>query len=352
VADLRPLCLLLLPRPLDGFILRDQAEDLLRAEGVVAVDPPRVPYGAVARLPHAIGHVLANGVAKRLIRALRRNGDRPKVVVIFHPVQVPLAQAILARTPDCELWYGRWDRYERAYDAGPHLRARLEELHEAAALLSSLTFVASDELARLEEAAGRDATLVPLSADSFPAPDPAGTVVAVSLGHLGWRTDWALLRALAERMPNLVLLLIGAWHDDESKDDEDYAFCRAHPGFVWLGARSDEEASRLILCADAGIVPFKVEPFNDAGLPYRILKYARLGRRTVTPDLAGVKTWSRAVTTAADADAFAAALIEQAGARTSPDLELRAWALEQTAASQNAPLWDRLRELGIPARPR
>lgn len=348
MSQLRPLCLLLLPRPLEGFILRDQAEDLLRAEGVVAVDPPRVPYGALARLPHRVADRLARGVAKRLLKALRRNGDRPKVIVIFHPVQVLLARAILEREPDCELWYGRWDRYEHAYDAGPHLRARLAEMHEAAARLSALTFVASDELARLEDEAGRDAVLVPLSADAFPAPDPAGTVIAVSLGHLGWRTDWALLRAVAERMPELVLLLIGAWHDDESEDDPDYAWCRAHPGFVWLGARSDAEAAGLILCADVGIVPFKVEPFNDAGLPYRILKYARLGRRTVTPDLAGVKTWSEAVTTAPDADAFAAALRAQAGTRVTPHLELRAWALEQTAEAQNAPLWQRLRELEIP----
>ena len=344
---LRPLCLLLLPRPLEGFILRDQAEDLLRADGVVAVDPPRVPYGALARMPHPMADRLANGVAKRLLRALARNGDRPKVVVIFHPVQVLLARAILEREPDCELWYGRWDRYEHAYDAGPEMRRRLTAMHEAAAAGAALTFVASGELARLEEEAGRDATLVPLSADGFPAPDPTGAVIAVSLGHLGWRTDWALLRAVAERMPNLVLLLIGAWHDDESKDDADYAWCRAHPGFVWLGARSDEEAARLILCADVGIVPFKVEPFNDAGLPYRILKYARLGRRTVTPELAGVKTWADAVTTAADADAFAAALTEQAGARARPDLALREWALGQTAEAQNGPLWRRLAELGI-----
>lgn len=347
MADLRPLCLLLLPRPLDGFILRDQAEDLLRADGVVAVDPPRVRYGALARLPPVLGEVLANGVAKRLVKALRRNGDRPKVIVIFHPVQLLLARAVLARVDGCELWYGRWDRYEHAYDAGPHLRERLGKLHEAAAQLSSLTFVASDELARLEDEAGRTTTLVPLAADTFPAPDPTGPVIAVSLGHLGWRTDWALLRAVAERMPNLVLLLVGAWHNDECAEDSDYAWCRAHPGFVWLGARSDEEASRLILCADVGIVPFKVEPFNDAGLPYRILKYARLGRRTVTPELAGVKTWSQAVTTAADAEAFAAALTEEAGRRADPDLALRDWALDQTAASQNAPLWDRLRELGI-----
>ncbi len=160
---------------------------------------------------------------------------------------------------------------------------------------------------------------MPLAADSFPAPDPSAAVVAISLGHLGWRTDWALLRAVAERMPELVLLLVGAWHDDESKDDPDYAACRSAPNLVWLGAQDDEAAARLILCADVGIVPFKVEPFNDAGLPYRILKYARLGRRTITPPLAGVATWQDAVTVAPDADAFVAALRASAGARTQPD---------------------------------
>jgi hypothetical protein len=347
-ADLRPLCLLLLPRPLEGFILRDQAEDLLRAQAVVAVDPPRIPYGALLRLPHPVGQRLADRTAKRLVKVLHRNGDRPKVVVIFHPVQVLLAAAILKRDPDCELWYGRWDRYEHAYDAGPARRARLTELHEAAAQLSSLTFVASTELQRLEHEEGREAELVPLAADAFPAPDPTGHVVAVSLGHLGWRTDWKLLRAVGERLgTRLTLLLIGAWHDDEMKGDGDYAWCREHPGFVWLGARSDEDAARLILCADVGIVPFKVEPFNDAGLPYRILKYARLGRRTVSLDLAGVKTWADAVTATPDADTFAEALLQQAGRRTAPDLELRAWALEQTAQHQNAPLRARLRALGI-----
>ena len=53
------------------------------------------------------------------------------------------------------------------------------------------------------------------------------------------------------------------------------------------------------------------------------------------------------MTTAADADAFVAALRAQAGARVRPDIELRAWALEQTAERVNAPLWERLRELGV-----
>src|SRR5262249_13874312 len=157
--------------------------------------------------------------------------------------------------------------------------------------------------------AGRDAVVVGPGADTFPSPDPARqSGIAVSLGHLGWRTDRALLRAVAGQVGGLTLLLIGAWDDEECKGGEDYAGWRGRAGFVWLGERADSEAARLIGCADVGIVPFKREPFNEAALPYRILKYALLGRATVSPDLAGVHTWDRAVTTAADADAFAAAL--------------------------------------------
>src|SRR4051812_21113493 len=255
-----PLCLLLLPRPLEQFILRDQAQDLLRAPGVVAVDPPQLRYGALARMPRGVAGAVSSVQAGRLLKALH---GRPAVVVIFHPLQLPLAEAVIERSGGrAELWYGRWDRYEHAYDASPRLRDHIAALHERAARSSALTFVASEKLADLEREAGREAQVVGLAADSFPAPDPAATVVAVSLGHLGRRTDWTLLRAVAETMPELVLLLVGAEHPDEVGSDPDYQACRAKPNLVWLGARSDDEAARLILCADVGIVPLKVEPFN------------------------------------------------------------------------------------------
>ena len=347
----RPLCVLLLPRELGAFVQREQAEDLLRSSGVVAVDPPRLPYGAYGRLPAALGDALAATQARRLLRALRRRGGEPRVVVIFHPLQYPLARAVIGRSTGAELWYGRWDRYERAHVAGEAMRGRLEELHALAAQRAALIFVASHELVRLEREAGREALLATNPADSFPAPDPESTVVAVSLGHLGHRNDWALLRTVADELgERLVLLLIGRWYDDECAGDEDYRACREHPSLVWLGHRSDAEAARLILTADVGIVPFKRDAFNDAGLPNRILKYARLGRRTVSLDLPGTRTWERAVTAVPDAPAFARALLEQAGARARPDLELREWALRQNAASQNGPLWDRLERLGVASR--
>jgi hypothetical protein len=339
----RPLALLLLPRTLEEFILRDQAEDLLRAPGVVAIEAPRVRYGVLGRLPDWLGSALAVGQARRL-----KLPGAPKVIVIFHPFQYPLARAVLDRNPGSELWYGRWDRYEEAYDADGRTKERLAELHRLAAERSALTFVASSELERLEREEGREATLISLAADSFPAPDPTGTVVAISLGHQGWRMDWRLLRRVAEELGDeLVLLLVGAWRDDQSGSDPGYTACREAPNIVWLGRLDDEAAARMILCADVGLVPFERSPFNDAALPYRILKYARLGRRTIAPDLPGIGTWEHAVVRAPDADAWVRALRSFAGARVRPDSELREWATAQTAFRVNGPLWDRLEELGV-----
>jgi hypothetical protein len=89
------LCVLLLPRPLERFILRDQAEDLLRAVGVVAVDPPRLPYGVYGRVPEALASALGASAGRRLVRALRARGA-PRAVVIFHPLQYPVARAAVA----------------------------------------------------------------------------------------------------------------------------------------------------------------------------------------------------------------------------------------------------------------
>ena len=309
-----PICVLLLPAPLERFILRDQAEDLLRADGVIAVDPPRMPYGAFARMPlgarrrgrRAPGAAAGAHAAPPRGRAAG-GGDLPHAAV-------PAGPRGHGPAPGCELWYWRWDRFERAYDAdraparAPGGAARAGGRARARRSSPRPT---SSRGSRARPAGARSPCRSPPTRSPRPQ---GGDVVAISIGHLGWRTDWSLLRAVSERLGDrLVLLLVGEWHEEECKDDPDFAFCRAAANLVWLGRVEDEAAARLVLCADVGIVPFKVEPFNDAALPYRILKYARLGRRTVAPDLAGLRTWSQAVTVAADAEAFAQALLDYAG---------------------------------------
>ena len=347
-----PLCVLLLPRELDAFVQREQAEDLLRAPGVVAVDPPRLPYGAYGRVPGGVGDALAAAQARRLLRALRRRRGEPRVVVIFHPLQYPLARALIGRSPGAELWYGRWDRYERALrrrrrDADPARGAA-----RAAAQRSELTFVASDELVRLERDAGREAVLATNPRRLVPRPDPAGTVVAVSLGHLGRRNDWRLLRAVADELGDrLVLLLIGA--------------------VVRRGVRGGRRLPRVPRAPEPRLARAAQRRGGGAADPHRrrrdrpVQRRAVQRRRPAEPDpqvrpagpADGQPRARRRAHLGAGRDvrgldrtAFAAALLEQAGARARPDAELREWALRQHAASQNAPLWERLEQLGIARR--
>jgi hypothetical protein len=97
----RPLCVLLLSAPLETFELRERAEDLLTAPGVAAVDPPRLSYAAAARL----GESFADGLAVVQARRLRLPGF-PRALVVFDPLQYPLARALAGLYPDAELWYG------------------------------------------------------------------------------------------------------------------------------------------------------------------------------------------------------------------------------------------------------
>jgi hypothetical protein len=97
----RPLCVLLLPAPLETFELRERAEDLLTAPGVAAVDPPRLSYAGAARL----GESFADGLSVVQARRLRLPGF-PRALVVFDPLQYPLARALGGLHPDAELWYG------------------------------------------------------------------------------------------------------------------------------------------------------------------------------------------------------------------------------------------------------
>jgi hypothetical protein len=122
----RPLCVLLLPEPLETFELRERAADLLTAPGVAAVDPPRLSYARAVRL----GESVADGLSVVQARRMRLPGH-PRALVVFDPLQYPLARALIGLNPDAELWYG---------PAGEPHGERERELHERATERAVLRF--------------------------------------------------------------------------------------------------------------------------------------------------------------------------------------------------------------------
>ena len=112
----QPLLVLLLPERLERFHLEQPVRDLLRADGVVAVDPSRVPL--VQMLP-SIAARAAMGQARRM-----RLPGTPRAVAAFHPFQYYLAGALLARNTHAELWYGRPEAVELAAEFDAELAER------------------------------------------------------------------------------------------------------------------------------------------------------------------------------------------------------------------------------------
>ncbi|MCX6393782.1 MAG: hypothetical protein NTY57_02855 [Solirubrobacterales bacterium] len=336
------IALFLLPRPLDSFILQDFVRPLTADSGVEVLEPGRMPAGALMRLPKP----LAAAEAARQARRVKINGDLG-VVVLMHPVQWPLAKALLDRNPGAELWYGIWDRYDCAPDADARTRARVGAMHAAASARADWRFAVSGALADLEREAGRDCDVLPPPHDAFPAPDPTRAIVAASMGHLGRRTDWALLNRLVTDLPELTLLLIGEVHADETPDDKDLKDVLAAANVVCLGSLPDEAAARVISLADVCLLPFREDEFNDTGLPQRILKAAKVGRRTLVPPLKGPLTQSEAVTVCSTPTEWTAALRSAGEANHVGDRDLRAWALSQNEEKLLAPFREKLRGVGI-----
>ena len=94
-----PLAVLLLPGRLEGLALEAHARDLLSIPRVVALEPPRLRPLRSRR----------DAVSLRQTRRLRFPGQ-PRLLLLYHPAQYPLARALCACHENLELWYIPPDR--------------------------------------------------------------------------------------------------------------------------------------------------------------------------------------------------------------------------------------------------
>ena len=118
---------------------------------------------------------------------------------------------------------------------------------------AAMTVVVSDALGDIAREEGGTPLLVPLAADSFPAPAPGETVVAVSRDTSATARTGSSCARSPRPCRELILLLIGEWHADESGTDPDFASVPASAEPRVAGASlGDEEAARLILLGGRG----------------------------------------------------------------------------------------------------
>lgn len=137
------LAVLLLPGKLEGIALEAHARDLLSIPRVIALEPSRV------RPPR----FLRDAISLRQARRLRFPGQ-PRLLLLYHPAQYPLARALCARYEDLELWYlsppGRPDRPD------PKNPATADQGHAREAALDVLARERARQVLPVTEAGGVD----------------------------------------------------------------------------------------------------------------------------------------------------------------------------------------------------
>jgi hypothetical protein len=129
----QPLCVFLLPQPLEALEHRERLDDLLTGPGVVAVDPARISYRALSRLPEALHAGVAAGQARRLGLP-----GAPRVVALFGGLQYPLARSLLSDHPDAELWLA--EPVDPPSAVSPRLAGKIDDFVSMAEMRAELRF--------------------------------------------------------------------------------------------------------------------------------------------------------------------------------------------------------------------
>lgn len=140
-----PLGLLLLPKRVEQFELGDHARGLLEIPRVVALEPGRM------RTPNFMRDAAAMRQAKRL-----RLPGIPRLLVLYHPLQYPLARALGARYQGADLWYVRPDRHALRDESG-HLREEVLDFDQLASERATRTvLLGTEEVLAAQTASLRD----------------------------------------------------------------------------------------------------------------------------------------------------------------------------------------------------
>jgi len=132
---------------------------------------------------------------------------------------------------------------------------------------------------------------------------------AVYAGAIDDWFDCALVAAVAVRMPDWQFVLVGPRRVDVSSLER-------LPNVVLVGPRPYEDLPRYLGSADAGIVPFRLNPMTHAIHPIKVYEYCAAGLPVVATPMAETAAMKAPLRLAGDAASFEAAL--RAGLRDGP----------------------------------
>lgn len=231
--------------------------------------------------------------------------------------------------------------YQDRYDEFSHVDARLLRDQIAQLARCDVCLATSEELADDLRVLRARPTVVPHGVDvgrfasGGPLPDDLARIEKPLVGHIGLLDDhisFELLRAVADRLPQGSIVLVGGANTDVSS--------LRHPRIVHLGPRPYESMPRYLAAFDCCLVPFNINRLTAAVNPIKLREYLAAGRPVVSTPLPSVAKYADIVELAREPDDFAAAVLRalQPGADTP---QMRAKRQDAVAAES----WDAVADL-------
>lgn len=207
-----------------------------------------------------------------------------------------------------------WTSFEESSKACGLTRQQDEALCAAA----DAVIVCSERLLEMKRPRAKSVHLIPNGVDSshyarvceadFARPADTQGWGRPVLGYTGSihaeRVDVALVEALARRLPNATIALVGP----NMLGSADRQRLGRMKNIVFTGARSYAEIPAYMAAFDVCITPHLVTPFTESLNPIKLWEYLASGKPIVSTPVAGFRDFPQFVHLAADAEGFAQAL--------------------------------------------
>jgi glycosyltransferase involved in cell wall biosynthesis len=247
--------------------------------------------------------VVWSGVARALRKVLRPTPDTVGIAAS------PLWSPVLPRVGFGRIGFDAVDDL-RFHARLQHVRAHIERGYAVANDFDFATAVSAELANRLASDVGLKAEVVPNGVDvdlyrgASVVPLPAAlrdrlpaASFAVYVGRLNVKIDFAVLRAVAARMP---VVIAGPATPDVAPQVESL-------GATWLGPVDTNFVPDLLRRASVGLVPFVVNDLTRSMDSMKVLEYLAAGLDVVTTPLPALAGVTPRITPADGADAFATA---------------------------------------------
>ncbi len=236
------------------------------------------------------------------VRAAMR---RIRIVDPLYVITVPTAWEVVRLLEPRVVIYNRSDKHSAFSEADT---ASIKAVEQTLLLQAHLVLYASSALREEEASIVGDRALfldhgIDLAHFGAPRPEPrdVSRIPRPRLGFLGELRDrvidFDLLAAVAKRIPDAQLILVGAASDDIGR-------VARLPNVHWLGFRDYSEIPAFAQALDVGLLPYRQTEWVRYVNPVKLKEYLACGLPVVSTDFPAVRDWGSLIAIAGDTKGF------------------------------------------------